>query len=460
MATFSSITGAVLESSSASRSEDIAKLIITTPQNTKYWELITGTGNTGEKLRRMELMPKFKAAVLKGLDPFNALGIPKPDRVKVTTARDIQVTRAGTLPHRFTFTSANYTAAAINAAPNNFDFAIANPGALIPVGLILQTRDNSNGVVQMQVKAVTEGLGGAATITVKITSGTVGDDITNSSTAKKLISLGASAGEGSNLQDNPYQTSTTVTFTLGKKQRTIKVTPESDRTVYDTVDKAPFPKGQYAQMVGTMIREMNNDLVLGKAATGLTDPDNNEYNTINGLMNFSSVDSISASSAGLGPTVLQQAASEIIYGASSNQVPFETVGGKPVLDIVCDATRSLLWDRMLKSAANTAFGTQVMVKMGDDKFSMILSMFETRDAWFRVHHEECLDNSAYATSMAVFNANTIVPVIKDGFWFDTKFSHKDSNPNKHTFGVTSIYGQAVLLPGQIKYITAVSALET
>lgn len=459
MATFSSITSAALESTSASRSEDIAKLIIVTPQNTKYWDIITKTGNTAEKLRKMDLMPKFKAAVAKGLDPFNALGIPKPDKVKVTTARDIQVTRAGTLPHKFTFTSANYTAAAINAAPNNFDFAIANPGAMIPVGLQLQTRDNSNGVVQMQVKAVSAGLGGTATITVKITSGTVGDDITNSSTAKTLISLGASAGEGSNLQDNPYQTSTTTTFSLSKKQRTIKGTPEAERTNYDTVDKSPFTKGQYHQMVGTMIREMNNDLVLGKAASGLTDPDDNEYNTINGLMNFSSVDSISASSAGLGPTVLQQAAKEIIYDAASSQVPFDTVGGKPVLDVVCDSTRSLLWDKMLKSAANTNFGTQVMVKMGEGEFSMLLSMFETRDAWFRVHHEESLDGSAYATSMAVFNANTIVPVIKDGFWFDTKHSTADSNPNKNMFAVTTIYGQAVLLPGQIKYITSVTALE-
>lgn len=460
MATTSSIVSAALEGSSASRTEDISKLLIVTPQNTKYWDVITGLGGTQDKLRKMNLMDKFKSTVGKGLDPFNALGIARPDKVKSTTARDVQVTRGGTLPHKFTFTSADYTAANMNASPNNFDMAVANPGSLIPVGLQLQFPDDSNGAVQVQVKSVSEQPGGGAVITVKITSGTVGDDVTNSTTAKTLTSLGSFAGEGSDLQDNPYQTSTSETFNLGKMQRTISHTPEGGRTNYDTVDKVPFPTDKYAAMCSTMIREMNNNMVLASSAS-LVDPDNNAYNVPAGFMNFSGVESISASASGLGPTVLQQVAKEIIYDASSSQVPFDLgPGGKPILDIICDSTRSLLFDEFLKTSGNGNFGTQVMVKMGDDKFSTILNMYETRDAWLRVHHEESLDGSPYASTIGVFNANTIVPVIKDGFWFDTKFSPKDSNPNKHKFAITTIYGQAVLIPDQIKYVTGVTALES
>ena len=459
MTTSSSIVSAALEGSSASRSEDISKLLIVTPQNTKYWDIITKLGATQDRLAKMDLMAKFKSTVSRGIDPFNALGIPRPDKVKTTTARDVQVTRGGTLPHRFTFTSANYTATNMNLTPTSFDFVIANPGSLIPVGLQLKTYTDTNNAVQMQVKSVAELAGGGATITVKITSGTVSGDITNSSTAKTLVSLGAFAGEGSDLQSNPYQTSSSETFTLGKMQRTITTTPEANRTNYDTVDKAPFPKDKYAAMCSTMIREMNNNLVLS-TSTSLVDPDNNAYNVPGGLMTVSGVDSISASLSGLGPTVLQQAAKEIIYEAACQQVPFDLgPGGKPILDVICDSTRSLIWDQMLKSSGNNNFGTQIMVKMGDDKFSSILSMYETRDAWYRVHHEESLDNGGYSSTMAVFNANTIVPVIKEGFWFDTQFSPKDSNPNKHTFAVTTIYGQVFLVKDQIKFITNVNALE-
>ena len=460
MPTTSSIVSAILEGSSASRSEDISKLIIVTPQNTKYWDLITKTGQIQDRISRMDLMSKFKSTVSKGIDPFNALGIPRPDKVKTTKARDVQVTRGGTLPHRFTFTSANYTATNINNNPTAFDFVLASPGALIPVGLQLKTWTDTNNAVQMRVKAVSSMPGGGATITVAVTSGTVSGDITNSTTAKSLISFGPFVGEGSDLQNNPYQTSTSETFTLGKMQRTIAVTPEANRTNYDTVDKAPFPKDKYHAMCSTMIREMNNSLVLATASSAEEDSDNNSFNVPQGLMTVSGPDSISASSSGLGPTVLQQAAKEIIYDGSCSQVPFDLgPGQKPIIDILCDSTRSLMWDRMLKSADNSHFGTQVMVKMGDDKYSLLLNMFETRDAWFRVHHEECLDSTGHAATMVAFNANSIVPIIKDGFWFDTQFSPKDSNPNKHTFAVTTIYGQAFLLYDQIKFITNVNALE-
>ena len=460
MPTSSSITSAILEGSSASRDEDVAKLIIVTPQNGKYWKIITGLDGVQDSLAKMNLMDKFKASVTKGIDPFNALGIPKPTKVKTTKARAVQVTRSGTLPHRFTFSSANYTAANINADATSFDFTVASPGDLIPVGLQLQTYTDTNNSVQMKVNSVTPQLGGGAVINVQITSGTVSGDITNSSTAKTLISLGAYAGEGSDLQDNPYRTSSSESFSLAKMQRTIQVTPEANRTTYDTVDKAPFPKGQYHAMCGTMLREMNNALVLSNDSSALIDPDNNAYNTPNGILNRSGPDSISLASTGLGPTGLQQAASEIIYDGYCAQVPFEMgPNDKPILDIICDRTRSLMWDRMLKSPNNSHFGTQIMVKMGEGKFSSLLSMFETRDAWFRVHHEESLDNTGHATTMVVFNRNSIVPVIKDGFWFDTQYSPKDSNPNKHTFAVTTIYNQIFLVDDQIKFLTNTNFLE-
>ncbi len=460
MPTTSSIVSAVLEGTSASRDEDIAKLLIVSPQNTAYWRIITGISGVQENIARADLMGKFKATVSRGIDPFNALGIPKPKKLVTTKARAVQVTRGGTLPHRFTFSSANYTATNINNDSASFDFTIANPGSLIPVGLQLQTYTDTNNAVQMKVNSVTSQLGGGAVINVQITSGTVSGDITNSSTAKTLISFGPYAGEGSDLQNNPYQTSSSESFSLAKMQRTIQVTPEANRTNYDTTDKAPFLKDNYIGMCSTMLREMNNALVLSNDSASLIDPDNNTYNTPNGILNRSGPDSISAASTGLGPTVLQQAAKEIIYDGYCAQVPFDLgPGDKPILDVLCDSTRSLMWDRMLKSANNSHFGTQVMVKMGDTKFSTILSMFETRDAWLRVHHEEAMDSTGFSNRLVIFNSNSIVPVIKDGFWFDTQFSPKDSNPNKHMFAVTTIYNQVFLVDDQIKFITNCNFLE-
>ena len=460
MPTTSSIVSAVLEGSSASRDEDIAKLIIVSPQNTAYWRIITGISGVQENIARADLMGKFKAAVTRGIDPFNALGIPKPKKLQTTKARAVQVTRGGTLPHRFTFTSANYTATNINNDSSSFDFVLASPGSLCAVGQQLQTYTDTNNAVQMKVNSVTEILGGGATINVQITSGTVSGDITNSSTPKTLISLGNYAGEGSDLQSNPYRTSSSESFSLAKLQHTIQVTPEANRTTYDTVDKAPIPKDKYVAMCSTMLRVMNNALVLSNDSASLIDPDNNTYNTPNGILNRSGPDTISLASTGLGPSGIQQAAKEIIYDGYCAQVPFDLgPGDKPILDVICDSTRSLMWDRMLKSSNNSHFGTQVMVKMGDTKFSTILSMFETRDAWIRVHHEESMDSTGYSNQMVMFNANSIIPVIKEGFWFDTQYSPKDSNPNKHMFAVTTIYNQIFLVDDQIKFFSNVNFLE-
>ena len=63
MPTSSSITSAILEGSSASRDEDIAKLLIVTPQNGKYWKIITGLDGVQDSLAKMNLMDKFKASV-------------------------------------------------------------------------------------------------------------------------------------------------------------------------------------------------------------------------------------------------------------------------------------------------------------------------------------------------------------------------------------------------------------
>ena len=460
MPTSSSIVSAVLEGTSASRDEDVAKLIIVSPQNTAYWNIITKLNQVQDKIAKMGGMDKFKSTIKRGMDPFNAIGIPKPDRIKTTKARAVQVTRGGTLPHRFTFSSANYTATNINNDSTSFDFTIASPGDLIPVGLQLQTYTDTNNAVQMKVNTVTAQAGGGAVINCRITSGTVSGDITNSSTAKTLISLGAYAGEGSDLQNNPYRTSSSESFSLAKMQRTIQVTPEADRTTYDTVDKAPFTKDKTIAMCSTMLREMNNALVLSNDSASLIDPDNNTYNTPNGILNRSGPDTISAASTGLGPTILQQVAKEIVYDGYCAQVPFDLgPGQKPIIDIICDSTRSLMFDRFLKSPNNSHFGTQVMVKMGDDSFSSILSMFETRDAWFRIHHEESMDGTGYSTQCVAFNANSIVPVIKEGFWFDTQYSPKDSNPNKHTFAITTIYNQIFLVDDQIKFMSNCNFLE-
>src|SRR3990167_3769890 len=457
----STIVTANLEGAGSSRAEDVAKLLCLDLPVTRYWSLITGYGDTNKKIAAMKggLSSKFASAMNKrGMDQLNALGIPLPDRIKTLTARTAQVTLGTTLPDTYTFVAnVNYTAANMNLTPTNFEFRIAAKGALIAIGEQLQTVDDSFGVIELKVKEVARQLDGGANITVEITSpATVADNITNT-TAKTIVSLGTYNGESSDLQDNPDDTSTTRTFTLAKMQKTIKTTPEAEKTNYDTVDKPPFSTDKYLAKAMNMIKTMNNALVIAVGGS-LIDQDNNAYNVPVGLMNTASIGSFDGSAVGLGPTLLRNMSNDIIYNGSSQQVPFEMhPDGKPILDVMCDAIRGEMLDDMLRTIDK--FGTRIQTKMGDREYDVVLETIRLRDCHLRMTYERSLDNAGYRNQIAMFNRNNITPTIKKGFFFDVGYSTGDSDTNKAVFSMTTIYTQILMLLEQVVLGTEVNFLQ-
>lgn len=457
----SSIVTTTLADTNAIKPKDIDKLMFTVLANSTYWNIISGYGDTNKQIVKMKssLDSKFMTARdKKGFEAFNALGIARPNRIKTTNKNTVQIQRAGSLPDEFTFTSANYTAANMNASPNSFDLYFASPGGVMVPGGHYQFATDNGSQVQFVVKALSPITGGGGRVTVAFTSGTVSGNTTNSVTAKKVRYMGLYRGAGSPVQVGRVVSESVTSYSFGKIQQALSVTPEAQKTKMDTEDQLPYSTQYYVQTVMQMIKGLNNALLLADGSTTLYDESNNPYTVPDGIFNMSGIDTYSGS-GGLGPTLLNQIGRDLVNAASSPDCPWEIgPGGLPIIDVLADETRCGLFDDVLRTT--TVFGTSIQNRTGESIYDAVLDMYKTRYCWYRLHYENTLDNSAHASKLLFFNRNTIVPVFKEGFFFNIKHSTGDSNANIDVDAVTAMFLQAIRLVEQIKIATSVTGLET
>jgi hypothetical protein len=460
--TISPSVTARLESAEAIRPQQFCELLTITPQTSILFELITGLDMfRNSTLDGGNTLSKLKSLAMKGQwETFNAMNIPMPKGIEVTDKKSIILTRAPKISRYYYFkTGVNYTAANIALNPNNFEFQIAAKGELIPEGYKLSfPTDTAGEIVQCIVNSVIPTGDGGARIFVKITTGTVVGDITNS-TAKALTPLGTFQGEGTTVKKRKYETATTEEYLFGKVQSSITITDEGGKTKFDAKGQPLIPVKDLINMEAEMVTSWANALLLAVKESNKLDSEGNPYNVPEGLMNRAGVEAYDLTSTKLGMPALNRCGRDLVYDSSSKQVKWDRIDGKPVVELLCDRVRANMFDQFKKAHQNTSFGALTVVTPENKKYSIQTDLIETRDCFFRIHHERLLDDYAVPNKMVAFNKNNLVPATQEGFWFNTKLVPALTDGNNYVYSSTLRYTLAYLLNEQIKFFTNVNALE-
>jgi hypothetical protein len=456
---FATTLSADIEEAQVSNPEVVDKLLMNyTPlqpwimeaSKVKKWDSkIAGSGGSIESA--------FKNSSSK-LGPWGGdkLDIGMPDGLIETKKRSVRIIRSGILPTAWEFDTADtYAAATMNADLDNVEWTLQGPdGESCPLGDVIQTYDDSGNPITAIVREVAPGSDGSNTITVAITSGTVADAITNTGTAKKVLSLGPHTSNKSRTNRAPGQTATYEDFEFAQLQRPIAVTADEVRNTFDTEDQLPFSVQKFMDTVAAMLVEWERGLFIGAGGTGV-DLDNNTINLPLGIMNVTGITEVSAASIDVGHRLMRQIVDPIIH-APSAQVKFDYRGDLPILNFFTDSIRQEMFNDFLRTPS---LGTNIYNQMGQTKYEANLKEYVFDDAIIRLHRQWMIDdNDAYSNTGIIGNMNAVRLASQVNFFFTVRLDTSLSTANEFVYVVTLRSCQPIGMKSHFIKVTDMNAL--